>query len=192
MKKTPCIEIPDNKLIEKSILDSFYFSCLYYRFENSLKRYIKRISSFSEEEIDDILQESFIKIWKNLHDYNIDIKLSSWIYRIVHNQTISQWRKSKSYGKDQKVPIDETIDTIELIDEKSNIDEIEKETQSVIKKLPLKYQNVLILKYFEDKNYEEISDILEIPEGTVATNLNRAKKAFYKLSKTTNISFFNN
>jgi len=191
MGRIPCNEISDTQLIEKSILDSFYFSCLYYRFEASLKRYIKRISSVSEEEIDDILQESFIKIWKNLHDYNKDISLTSWIYRIVHNQTISSWRKSKSFGKDNKVPYEDFTNILTQIDEDTNWIDLEKEIQYIIKQLPLKFQNVLVLKYFEQKNYEEISDILEIPEGTVATNLNRAKKAFYKLSKTTNSSFMN-
>ena len=49
-----------------------------------------------------------------------------------------------------------------------------------IEKLPLKYREVLLLKYFEDLSYEEISDVLKLPEGTVATRLNRARKALAK------------
>ena len=49
--------------------------------------------------------------------------------------------------------------------------------------LPEKYRQVLILRYFEEMSYEEISDILKIPEGTVATRINRAKKAFASLGQ---------
>lgn len=190
MKKTPCIELKDTELVLKSIQDSDYFSCLYHRYEKQLQRYIHRISSISEEETSDILQEAFIKIWKNLNDYDSDIALSSWIYRIVHNQTISHWRKLQSFGKANKVSYEEhfvSTNTPEITDESF---ENEKKIQEIIHQLPINYQSVLILKYFEDKNYEEISDILKIPEGTVATRLNRAKKSFTKLTKIKNISFF--
>jgi len=188
--RIPCNDIPDKDLVKKSLLDSFYFSCLYYRYETELQRYIKRISNVSEEEISDILQESFIKIWKNLNDYNNEITLSSWIYRIVHNQTISHWRKLQSFGKANKVSYEAyfseaTSQETELTNEPN-----EKKIQKIIHQLPINYQSVLVLRYFENKNYEEISDILKIPEGTVATRLNRAKKFFTKLAKTNNISFF--
>jgi RNA polymerase sigma-70 factor (ECF subfamily) len=191
MKKVPCTNIKDTELVSKSLQDADYFSCLYYRYEEKLTRYIRRISNISDEETADILQESFIKIWKNLNEYDTDMALSSWIYRIVHNQTISYWRKLKSYGKDNKISFDEHFTNTEITGiDTSDILETEDKIQHIIRMLPENYQSVLILKYFEEKNYEEISDILRIPEGTVATRLNRAKKAFYKLSKTEHISFF--
>ncbi len=190
MKKVPCTQLKDNELVLKSIQDSDYFSCLYYRYEKQLQRYIQRISSISQEETSDILQESFIKIWKNLNDYDSDIALSSWIYRIVHNQTISHWRKLHSFGKANKVNYEEHFDNVNTQEPTNNIEENEKNIQEIIHQLPLNYQSVLILRYFENKNYEEISDILKIPEGTVATRLSRAKKSFTILAKTKNISFF--
>ena len=134
-----------------------------------------------DEQAKDILQEAFIKIWENLNDFNQSMKLSSWIYRIVHNETISYWRRNKSYGKDRKVKLDNIIIENQLNDSEINEDKVKKEllAHEVLGLLPLKYKTVLILKYIEGKGYREISDVLKIPEGTVATRLNRAKKKIY-------------
>jgi len=190
MKKVPCVKLNDNELVLNSIHDPDYFSCLYYRYEKKLQRYIQRISNISDEETSDILQEAFIKIWKNLNDYDSDIALSSWIYRIVHNQTISHWRSLQSFGKANKVSYEDHFATANSPEIDNENYENEKKIQEIIHQLPINYQSVLILKYFENKNYEEISDILKIPEGTVATHLNRAKKSFTKLAEIKNISFF--
>ncbi len=188
--KIPCEQIKDSELVLRSIQDSDNYFCLYHRYEKQLKRYIKRISNVQEEEVSDILQESFIKIWKNLNNYDSDISLTSWIYRIVHNQTISHWRKLQSFGKSNNVSYETYFSNSITENSVDNKDEQTKKIQEIIYQLPINYQAVLILRFFENKNYEEISDILKIPEGTVATRLNRAKKAFYKITKTKNISFF--
>ncbi len=190
MKRIPCTDIKEPELVLKSIQDAAYFSCLYYRYEKQLKRYIQRISGLSQEETSDILQESFIKIWKNLNDYDREIALSSWIYRIVHNQTISHWRKLQSFGKSNKVDYESHFADANTQEITKDDEQTEKKIQNIIHQLPVNYQSVLILRYFENKNYEEISDILKIPEGTVATRLSRAKKSFTKLAKIKNISFF--
>lgn len=187
MKKTDCHRFSDKELILQALREKEFFACLYYRYESALLRYIKRISNFSDDESYDILQDSFIKIWKNLNDYDPELSFSTWAYRIVYHQTVTQWRKSISYGKNK------VVDSRELLHistpESSYSDENEKKIVQVMNLLPEKYKNVLILKYFEDKNYEEISDILKIPEGTVATHLNRAKSDFIRLAKTQQISF---
>jgi RNA polymerase sigma-70 factor (ECF subfamily) len=175
-----CGELNDLEIVRKSIQDVEYFSCLYKRYEPKLLRYIKRISFSSKEEAEDILQEAYIKIWKNLHDFDESFKLSSWIYRIVHNETISFWRKKKSYGKDKVVDLNESLFE-HLPAEGNQHDEHEKNAsviQEVLQLLPIKYREVLVLKFFEMMSYEEISDVLKIPEGTVATRINRAKKVF--------------
>jgi RNA polymerase sigma-70 factor (ECF subfamily) len=145
-----------------------------------------------DEQAKDILQEAFIKIWENLNDFNQSMKLSSWIYRIVHNETISYWRRNKSYGKDRKVKLDNIIIENQLNDSEINEDKVKKEllAHEVLGLLPLKYKTVLILKYIEGKGYREISDVLKIPEGTVATRLNRAKKKFIEMASEKHISFF--
>jgi RNA polymerase sigma-70 factor (ECF subfamily) len=190
LKKINCITFSDSELVEKSIQDTAYFKCLYERYEKKLLIYIRRISNVTEEEALDILQESFIKIWKNLNDFDPDLSFNSWVYRIVHHQTISEWRKSISYGKNKTVDFEKSLQYISFeVDENQPVEQ-EQKVMEILSLLSENYKNVLILKYFESKNYEEISDILKIPEGTVATYLNRAKKKFSELAAKKNISFF--
>lgn len=190
MKKDDCIEFTDEELVEKSILNTVHFACLYHRYEKKLINYIHRISNVTENEALDILQESFIKIWTNLNDFDQNLSFNSWVYRIVHHQTVSYWRKSISFGKQNRVNFESHFEEHSNEETTSEIEEKEEKVLYLINLLPEKYKDVLILKYFEEKNYQEISDILKIPEGTVATNLNRAKKSFSELASKYHISFF--
>lgn len=176
--KKICKELSDNEIVEKSIANIEYFSCLYNRYEATLLRYVKRMALVDDDQAEDILQEAFIKIWRNLNDFNQDLKLSSWIYRIVHNEAISFWRKKKSFGKDRQIILkDNLLEDIlidfEIVDDHKKNDLL---THEILELLPLKYKSVLVLKFIERMSYQEISDVLKIPEGTVATRINRAKK----------------
>ena len=177
-----CKQLKDAEIVEKSLVEIDYFSCLYERYEKKLLRYVNRISAVSREEAEDILQDAFIKIWRNLNNYDPAMKLSSWIYRIVHNETLSFWRKKKSYGKDKRTAWTEDLLAVEAVN--LEIDEDPDRTYTlthdILDLLPIKYKSVLVLKFMESMSYEEISDVLKIPEGTVATRINRAKKAFAK------------
>lgn len=182
--KEICIGLTDNEIISKSLEDMKYFACLYERFENRLLRYTLKISNASTEEAMDILQDSFIKIWINLNEFDNNLKLSSWLYRIVHNETVSFCRKKKSFGKNNKVVID---DNIKVTYDNELLDDFEEEdnyiiTDKVLNSLPLKYKEILVLKFLERMSYKDISDVLKIPEGTVAIRINRAKKMFKKLA----------
>ena len=193
ISKKDCRKLNDEELVEKSLQDIEYFACLFERYEKKLVRYILRISSFSLEEADDVLQEAFLKIWKNLNKFDGSLKFSSWAYRIVHNTTVSEWKKSRSYGKDQQIKIDDELfenlpSEIDLAKEfqRENND---KEIQKILNTLPEKYSDVLVLKFLEEKNYNEISDILKKPPGTIATLIHRAKKAFREEASKKNILF---
>lgn len=189
--KEKCDELSDKEIVSQSLDDMDYFLCLYERYESRLLRYVKRSIMVSDEQAKDILQEAFIKIWQNLHGFNQGIKLSSWIYRIVHNEAISYWRKKKSFGKDQKVKLNENLisDLPNEFDTEDDLELKELQTHEVLKLLPLKYKTILILKFIEGMSYQEISDVLKIPEGTVATRINRAKKRFVKIASDQHISF---
>src|SRR5210317_1797491 len=99
INKHICEGLSDTEIVERALIQLDFFYCLVIRFELPLLRYIRRISSFNEADAEDILQDAFIKIWRNLNAYRPDIKLSSWLYRIVHNETISHWRKHKTAKK---------------------------------------------------------------------------------------------
>lgn len=167
----------DQELVVMALENKDNFLHILKRYEKSLLRYIQRLSRLNEEDCQDILQDSFIKIYKNLNAYNPALKFSSWAYRICHNQTISQLRKNNIR------PIN-FLDPQDFSRIKSSLDLHEKISNNVdsqmiktkMYQLKEKYREVLILKFLEEKDYQEISDILKKPLGTVSTLINRAKK----------------
>ena len=171
-----CSQYSDKEIIMKSLENIDFFSCLYERYEMKLKLYMHRISKVSDEEAEDILQEVFIKVWKNLHVFDAELKLSSWLYRVVHNEVVSRWRKNVWVRSHPTISLSEEM-LQNLTDEMDINNPNEEVINQALSKIEEKYRAVLILKYFEAMSYEEISDILKIPEGTVATRLSRAKRA---------------
>lgn len=168
--------LEDYELAIKSKFSSLSFMELMKRYEKPLFRYVKRISFFTDEEAEDILQEVFIKIYKNLNNYDPSLKFSSWIYRITHNQTVDHIRKN---SKNKSVPIinddwDQIIDKFNLHNYIES-SEIKNKIISKIESLPIKYKEVLYLRFIEEKSYEEISDIIKKPKGTVSTLINRGR-----------------
>lgn len=183
--KTVCDQLNDMEIIQQALNEADYFSCLYDRYEPRLLAYIRRITPVSTAEAEDILQEAFIKIWRHLNEVDPDMKVSPWIYRIVHNETISFSRKKGSYGKNRTVAAEAAL--LEVAEDAVEYDHIAEDistriTQEILDALPVKYKTILVLRYWEEMSYEEISDVLHMPEGTVATQLNRAKKAFAQLA----------
>jgi len=175
-----CQDKTDEELARLSIDDAKYFECLMQRYEGKLLRYIRRISSVTQEEAEDVLQESFIKVYTNLNDFDKDLKFSSWIYRIVHNQVISNFRKNKARPQGNTIDMDDEVlhNVVSDLDVLKDIDQeyLRKHLFQILDTLDEKYREVLVLKFLEDKDYKEISDILKKPMGTVATLINRAKK----------------
>lgn len=175
-----CIKKTDEQLVFLTLKNQEYYLCLMKRYENKLLNYILKISNLNKEDAEDILQEVFIKVYQNLNDYDPNLKFSSWIYRITHNTTISIFRKknvrpqSVSWDNEELINILESTYNVE----KDTIRQLTYEQiLSIINRLPLKYKEILILKFIENKDYKEISDILHKPLGTIATLINRAKKS---------------
>jgi len=184
--------LSDEELVNASLEDLKFFEILISRYEKKLQNYIFRISNFSIEDVEEILQDVFLKVWKNLREFDGKLKFSSWIYRITHNETISVFRKFKSHGDDNKIFIDDEI--FDIPDKKNFLQELDikfsgEKIKKILNDLPKKYREILVLKFLEEKNYDEISDILRIPPGTVATNINRAKKKFREIVDKQSISF---
>ena len=141
-----------------------------------------RISGLRKEDAEDILQDVFLKVYQNLNDFDSDLKFSSWIYRIAHNQTISNHRKLKS--RPQEISIDESAfnNFASNLDLEKDVDRVvlKKTVGAILMKMDDKYREALVLRFMEDKSYQEISDILKKPIGTVAVLIRRAKDQFKK------------
>jgi len=175
-----CINKTDEQIVVLTLKNQDYYLCLMKRYEDKLLNYILKISNLSREDGEDILQEAFIKAYQNLNDFDLNFKFSNWIYSIAHNTTISAFRKKKVRpqtisweNKDLNNLLKSTLDA-----ENTSLQKLTyKHILKIINQLPLKYKDVLILKFVEGKDYQEISDILHKPMGTVGTLINRAKKS---------------
>ncbi|OGZ81280.1 MAG: hypothetical protein A2312_02145 [Candidatus Staskawiczbacteria bacterium RIFOXYB2_FULL_32_9] len=173
------LEKSDPELVELSLKNKEFYGFLIQKYQDKLKRYILRISGGVYNDADDILQDVFIKVYKNLNDYDPELKFSSWIYRITHNETISFLRKVNRKPTTYNFEIDavkvKTIEEDLTLDQKLDNLKVKENLLRIISNLDKKYQDVVLLRYTEDKDYQEISDILKKPQGTVATLLRQAK-----------------
>ncbi len=180
----------DSELIELSKENPESFGILMERYQSPLFHYIRRIGQFSKEDTEDILQEVFIKIYQKLNEYDEMMKFSSWAYRIAHNQVIDQFRKINARpqantledGEWEKI-IHSGIRIAKNISDKDCVEKIKSE----IREMPLLYREVLVLRFVEEKEYEEIMDILKKPKGTVATLIARGKKMLVQKLKEQNV-----
>jgi len=173
-------QLNDSELVRLTLLDRDNFLYIVERYRNQLLRYIKRITNVRPEEAEDLLQDIFIKIYLNLNDFDGDLKFSSWIYRIAHNQVISNFRKIKARPEGHAINLEDAVSSRLLsdIDINRTVDQslLKKKMAQVFSSISPKYKEVLVLRFFEEQSYQEISDIIKKPVGTVASLINQAKK----------------
>ncbi len=178
----------DRRLVQMSLENSENFKLLVSEYQNKFTQYIRRRTVASREDAEDLLQDIFIKIYLNLNGFDTSLKFSSWAYRIAHNEIISWYRKKKirpqinfeDYEEENFINYfrDET-NTEKEFDRKI----IKEHIKEAVEKLDEKYREIIVLRFLEEKDYEEISDILQIPLGTVSTLIYRGKKELQKFLK---------
>ena len=173
-------QLSDQDLVTKTIKNKQAFAAIVHRYETPLLRYISRLGCKDAAAAQDLLQEIFVKTFVHLNDYDHSLQFSSWIYRIAHNEIVSYFRKERSRPSvlrrtEDYFLFENIADDVGLTDHNSQRHSV-LEIQSAVSQLEPKYRDIIVLKFFEEKSYEEISDILQIPQGTVATLINRAKK----------------
>jgi RNA polymerase sigma-70 factor, ECF subfamily len=164
--------------------DSEAFGELVTRYEVKLKRYARKFLS-REEDAEDLVQEVFIKAYTNIQSYDSTFRFSPWIYRIAHNTFVNELRKKRRYSTgifdaDVLLPL---LPAKETTDAPAIDSEIRREIDQVLETLPPKYREVIVLYYFEDVSYQEISDILQIPVTTVGVRMTRARAKLHEALK---------
>ncbi len=157
------------------------FGVLANRYEKKLLRYGKRFL-YNYENIEDVIQNVFIKAYINIKGFDLSKKFSPWIYRIAHNEFINIIKREKKeaflfFDADIIFSFAGKDDLLKDIERREEKKEIEK----YLNKLKAKYREIIVLYYFEEKDYQEISDILEIPISTVGTRLKRGRNEIKKL-----------
>ncbi len=181
----------DALLVAKALESSEEFGRIIEKYQEPLRRYIRRVARPGPDDLEILLQDIFIKTYENLNDFDLDLPFSSWIYRIAHNESIDFLRKKKRFGAsldevtgdDDSTTFADTIPSDTDIVGEADKDYIKRCIESVLEDIEPKYRSVLVLKFLEEKDYNDISDILRKPPGTVATLIHRAKKEFKRVAE---------
>lgn len=182
----------DETLVAYTLTDPAFYRALMERYEAALDRYVRRLGVHRPEDRQDVLQEIFIKAYRNLNGFDQGLKFSSWLYRIAHNEAISWYRKQSVRPEGHVVDDSDTIlqflQAAELQTDARATERLNAEAlDRALRELPRKYRDVLTLRFFEHKEYDEISDILQVPVGTVGTLIHRGKARLAKLLQPTTI-----
>lgn len=179
-----CEKYTDEALVDKTLVDADYYGCLVNRYTEALRRYVVRLGS-NASDADDILQEVFLNVYLHLNDFDRKLKFSSWIYRIAHNQTVDIFRHINARPTAELTDLEPWQEMVRDSNPGVKLDQeiLKNKTKIILEQLSPNYREILILKFFAEKDYSEMSDILKKPMGTIATLVNRAKKQFAALAK---------
>ncbi|HAT73954.1 MAG: RNA polymerase, sigma-24 subunit, ECF subfamily [Candidatus Moranbacteria bacterium GW2011_GWF2_36_839] len=190
-------ELTDSELVEiVRNSDQERYGEIIERYQGKLFAYLFRLIG-SRDEAQDILQDVFLKAYRNLQSYDTARKFSSWIYRIAHNEAVNFIKRRALKRFIPWEDIAATKDKLEMMSFEEGADkawlrkEIGKEVNVALDKMPFKYKQVLVLRYFSDKSYEEISEILGKPMNTVGTLISRAKQKLSEELKGQDLPFDN-
>lgn len=162
--------------------DKEKFGELMNRYEKKLSHYGKRFLS-NADNIEDVVQEVFIKAYQNIQSFDTTRSFSSWIYRIAHNTFINMIKKNERgplYVFDFDTLLSHPVYEDPTIRERE-LQEMKEMLDKGLDQLSANYKEIIILYYLEGLSYKEISDILRIPIGTVGIRLKRAKDALRKV-----------
>lgn len=183
--------LEDDVLVKNAIGGSEKaYTKLVNKYERALHFYIMKMIK-DKNKVEDLVQEVFVKAFDNLYSYNTNYAFSTWLYRIATNHTIDYLRKKKL----KTLSIDEPVSSrdgemeMQLPDENAQTDrkiirsQRQKMVQEAIEDLPEKYRDVIKLRHMQEKSYQEIADVLDLPLGTVKAHIYRAREMLYKALK---------
>jgi len=177
-------ELKDEELaIKIKQNDQLALSEIIKRYQNKLFYYVVRLIG-NEDDAQDVVQETFLKVYENIQGFDDERKFSSWAYRIAHNLAINQIKKNKRLTSVEAHTLDWLEEHHQEMDDfiaKEERQKLSEETIKQLKYLRPEYKEIILLYYFEEKSYEEISDILHIPESTVGVWLRRGRSSLKKI-----------
>jgi len=185
-KKNNSFQEPYNSLEDEDLIEKFQqgdikaFNEIVRRYKDPLLNFVYRFLG-NRTESEDIVQETFLRVFRNKHAYRKVAKFSTWIYTIAGNLAKTELRKRKKRNlfsisdigyedKDYEIS-DESLSPEKTVNSNMYDEIIQKEIQN----LSPKFREVIILRDIQELSYEEISKIIKIPIGTVKSRVNRAR-----------------
>jgi RNA polymerase sigma-70 factor (ECF subfamily) len=183
------LKITDEQLIAKFQADDLAaFDQIVERYQGQLINFVGRLLN-DRNAAEDIVQETFLRVYRNKHRYKEIARFSTWIYTIAGNLARTELRRRKIRNffsisqrgegeKDYEIP-DTDIDVEKSVEGSMVKEMILRE----VMKLPVYFREVIILRDLQDLSYEEISQILKVPLGTVKSRVNRGRSQIQKRLK---------
>ena len=151
------------------------FNILVKTYQERLYWHIRRIV-MNHDDADDIMQNVFIKVWKNVEGFREDSTLYTWLFRIATNESLSFLQKQRKQSVFSMNEIsDHLVESLES-DKYFDGDDLQKKLQMAVIQLPEKQRLVFNMKYFEEMKYEEISVILQTSVGALKASFHHAVK----------------
>ncbi|MCA6362490.1 MAG: sigma-70 family RNA polymerase sigma factor [Bacteroidetes bacterium] len=151
------------------------FKVLVVRYQKKLYWHIRRML-VDHDDTDDVLQNTFIKVWRALDGFKEDAQLYTWLYRIATNETLSFIRQRKADLQVRYGDVEHSIESKLQDDNFFRGDEIQKKLQLAIQTLPEKQRLVFNMKYFEEMRYEDMSAVLDTSVGALKASYHHAVK----------------
>lgn len=158
------------------------FEYLLDTFQKPVYFYVRRMV-IDHDDADDVTQQAFIKAWKGIEKFRGESKLSTWLYRIAYNESITFLSKKNKRNEVSTEQVMLSMPSVLQEDVLFDGDEIEAILQSAIATLPEKQKAVFVMKYFEEKKYEEISSITGTSVGALKATFHIAVGKIEQLIK---------
>jgi len=178
----------ENKLVERlrdGKTQQAAFAELVKEFSEPLYWQIRKIV-LNHDDANDVLQNTFIKIWTSVDNFRGDSKLSTWLYRIAINESITFLNKQRSANNISMDDADSFLVSKLEGDEYFDGDEAQLKLQKAILTLPEKQRIVFNMKYFDEMKYEDMSGILETSVGALKASYHHAVKKIEEFLSTDN------
>lgn len=171
------------KELKSSTTQEKAFKDLVEKYKERLYWHIRRIV-LDHDDADDVLQNTFIKVYRNIQTFKEDSAIYTWMYRIATNEALSFLQKrAKFYDNTSDELQQKMIENLKA-DAYFDGDEIQMKLQQAIATLPEKQRLVFNMKYFEELKYEDMSSILETSVGALKASYHHAvKKIEMQLTK---------
>lgn len=180
-------DLSDKELIEKALQgDSHAFENLFVRYRDEIMGIYLYKTGNNEADANDMLQDTFVKVFLNLHKFNPGYTFGQWVHTIARNTFIDHARKKKDniFSIDKVegdfMPI-HPVSTSPTPEQEMMISQSNSIFDSMIESLPQKYRKMIILRFFREYSYEEIAEELSMPIGTVKTRIYRARERLLEL-----------
>lgn len=151
------------------------FALIVRTYGESLYWQIRRMV-LNHDDADDVLQNCFLKAWKNLPLFRGDAKLSTWLYKIAVNESLNFLNKEKTKKELTESDNDGSLMARLEADPNFDGDELRLELQKAIDSLPEKQRLVFNMRYFDEMKYEEMSEILGTSVGALKASYHHAQK----------------